>query len=152
MHHSINPVMTGVFGYYRRFGIPADNRGRTPPKRNVVRSSRAGGATSEQSPLCSDVFLCLRQNARTAQKRRRPEGRLGGPSIPFRDFKMRILTAPSTSEQSPLCSDVFLCLRQKRRHPPAPLLLLSNCDPLRWARCWWAALRAAFFSIKKYRF
>ena len=36
----------------------------------------------------------------------------------------------ATSEQSPLCSDAFLCLRQKRRHPPAPLLLLSNCDPL----------------------
>ena len=29
-----------------------------------------------------------------------------------------------------------------------PLLLLSNCDPLRWARSWWAALRAAFFSTK----
>ena len=54
----------------------------------------------------------------------------------------------ATSEQSPLCSDVFLCLWQKRRHPPAPLLLLSNCDPLRWARSWWAALRAAFFSTK----
>ena len=62
--------------------------------------------------------------------------------------EISILTAPSTSEQSPLCSDVFLCLRQKRRHPPAPLLLLSNCDPLRWARSWWAALRAAFFSTK----
>ena len=35
-----------------------------------------------------------------------------------------------SSEQSPLCSDVFLCLRQKRRHPPAPLLLLSKPDPL----------------------
>ena len=35
--------------------------GRQTPKRNVVRSSRAGGATSEQSPLCSGVFLCLRQ-------------------------------------------------------------------------------------------
>ena len=56
--------------------------------------------------------------------------------------EISILTAPSTSEQSPLCSDVFLCLRQKRRHPPAPLLLLSNCDPLRWARSWCAALRA----------
>ena len=49
MHHSINPVMTGVFGYYRRFGIPADNRGRTPPKRNVVSSSLAGGASSSQA-------------------------------------------------------------------------------------------------------
>ncbi len=55
--------------------------------------------------------------------------------------------ASTTSEQSPLCSDVFLCLWQKRRHPPAPLLLLSNCDPLRWAHSWCAALRAAFFSI-----
>ena len=35
-----------------------------------------------------------------------------------------------SSVQSPLCSDVFLCLRQKRRHPPAPLLLLSKPDPL----------------------
>ena len=58
--------------------------------------------------------------------------------------EISILTAPSTSEQSPLCSDVFLCLWQKRRHPPAPLLLLSNCDPLRWARSWCAALRATF--------
>ena len=56
--------------------------------------------------------------------------------------EISILTAPSTSEQSPLCSDVFLCMRQKRRHLPAPLLLLSNCDPLRWARSWCAALRA----------
>ena len=32
----------------------------------------------------------------------------------------------------PLCSGVFFCLRQKRRHPHAPLLLLSNCDPLCW--------------------
>ena len=56
--------------------------------------------------------------------------------------EISILTAPSTSEQSPLCSDVFLCMRQKRRHLPVPLLLLSNCDPLRWARGWCAALRA----------
>ncbi len=45
----------------------------------------------------------------------------------------------TTSEQSPLCSDVFLCLWQKRRHPPAPLLLLSKSNPLRWASIWfWA--------------
>ena len=29
------------------------------------------------------------------------------------------------------------------------LLLLSNCDPLCWARSWWAALRAAFFVSNK---
>ena len=40
--------------------------------------------------------------------------------------EISILTAPSTSEQSPLCSDVFLCMRQKRRHLPASLCLLSN--------------------------
>ena len=55
----------------------------------------------------------------------------------------------TTSEQSPLCSGVFLCLWQKRRHPPAPLLLLSNCSPPRWARSWWAALRAAFLGNGK---
>ena len=53
--------------------------------------------------------------------------------------EISVLTSLYRSEQSPLCSDVFLCLRQERRHPPAPLLLLSNCDPLRWARSWRAA-------------
>ena len=53
--------------------------------------------------------------------------------------KMSILTAPSTWSQSPLCDHVFLCLWQKRRHPPAPLLLLSKSNPLRWASIWfWA--------------
>ena len=43
----------------------------------------------------------------------------------------------------------FFCLRQKRRHPHAPLLLLSNCDPL----CWLAVGRppAAFFSNRRSR-
>ena len=50
----------------------------------------------------------------------------------------------TTWSQSSLCDHVFLCLQQKSRHPPAPLLLRSNCDPLCWARSWWAALRAAF--------
>ena len=58
----------------------------------------------------------------------------------------------TTSEQSPLCSDVFLCLWQKRRHPPAPLFLLPNCDPLRWARSWWAALQAAFSPLRNIDF
>ena len=54
------------------------------------------------------------------------------------------LSTHSTWSQSSLCDHVFLCLQQKSRHPPAPLLLRSNCDPLCWARSWWAALRAAF--------
>ena len=53
MHHSINPVMTGVFGYYRRFGIPADNRGRTPPKRQATGSNPAGGAKNDR---CKPFF------------------------------------------------------------------------------------------------
>ena len=32
----------------------------------------------------------------------------------------------------------------KRHRSFTPSLLLSNCDPLRWARSWCAALRAAF--------
>ena len=94
------------------------------------------------------TFVCDK-NTRIPQMRCGPEGRLGGSPISFRNFKISILTVPSTSEQSPLCSGVFLCLWQKRRHPPAPLLLLSNCDPLRWARSWWAALRAAFLGNGK---
>ena len=53
MHHSINPVMTGVFGYYRRFGIPADNGGRTPPKRQATGSNPAGGAKNDR---CKPFF------------------------------------------------------------------------------------------------
>ena len=34
--------------------------------------------------------------------------------------------------KSALLRRLFFCLRQKRRHPHAPLLLLSNCDPLCW--------------------
>ena len=40
------------------------------------------------------------------------------------------LASSSTSEQSPLCSGVFLCLWQKSHRPPAPLLLLPNPNPL----------------------
>lgn len=36
----------------------------------------------------------------------------------------------TTSEQSPLCSDAFLCSCAKKRHPPAPLLLLSKSQPI----------------------
>ena len=40
------------------------------------------------------------------------------------------LSIHDTSEQSPLCSDVFYFYRNKKRHPPAPLLLLSKPNPL----------------------
>ena len=60
-------------------------------------------------------------------------------------WKISILTVPSTSEQSPLCSDVFLCLRQKRRHPPAPLLLLSKSQPLTLGCDLGPPLRGGFF-------
>ena len=54
---------------------------------------------------------------------------MSGPSIPFRDFKMRILTAPSTSEQSPLCSDVLLFLRAKRTSSARFLALPLQIEP-----------------------
>ena len=49
------------------------------------------------------------------------------------ETKLSRMKPPDTSEQSPLCSDVLLFLRNKKRHPPAPLLLLSESNPLRWA-------------------
>ena len=57
----------------------------------------------------------------------------------IRRWRHRVGSSPTTgttSEQSPLCSDVFLCLRQKRRQPPAPLLLLSKSNPLRRVSIW----------------
>ena len=52
----------------------------------------------------------------------------------------------TTSEQGPLCSDVFLCLGHKRCHLPAPLLLLSKPQPLRWLAVWMP--QGAFFALK----
>ena len=40
------------------------------------------------------------------------------------------LSTRFTWSQSKLCDHVFLCPRQKRRHPPASLLLLSKSQPL----------------------
>ena len=65
-------------------------------------STRKGYATSVRRQgrqrLCGE--LRLRQNTRTAHWRRRPESRSGGSSIPFRDFKISILTVPSSSSQA----------------------------------------------------
>ena len=61
---------------------------------------------------------------------------LGSQLVFYLQRQVSFLSTQPTSEQSPLCSDVFLCLRQKRRHLSAPLLLLSNCDPFLWARSW----------------
>ena len=65
-------------------------------------STRKGYATSvrrqSRQRLCGEFRL--RQNARTAHWRRRPESRSGGSSIPFRDFKISILTVPSSSSQA----------------------------------------------------
>ena len=49
----------------------------------------------------------------------------------FLRLRVSFLSTLPMSEQSPLCSDVFLCLRQKRRHPSAPLLLF-NPNHRRW--------------------
>ena len=54
----------------------------------------------------------------------------------FALVKISVLTVLSTWWQSSLCDHVFLCLRQKRRHPPAPLLFLFKSNPLRRASIW----------------
>ena len=58
-----------------------------------------------QSHPRAKVFVCG-EHACTAQKRRRPEGRLSGSPIPFRDFKISILTLPS-KKKDPLFSGSF---------------------------------------------
>ena len=123
--------------------------------------THAPSLTSEQSPLCSGFFFCLRQKrshppaplllllrkrARSARLLGCKRPRDGSLSLPpfcgCLRFKLtdypkkgcptgclfllvqRHLAVPNaarTSEQSPLCSGFFFCLRQKRSHPPAPL-------------------------------
>ena len=95
--------------------------------------------------FCNSIKICLKPTKPLAPNSF-PVDRLMTPTLKVAGSNP---VGRTTSEQSPLCSGVFLCLWQKRRHPPAPLLLLSNCDPLRWARSWWAALRAAFLGNGK---
>ena len=55
-----------------------------------------------------------------------------------------------SGRQSRPCAKVFAFSKNactphlRRRHLPAPLLLLSNCDPLRWARSWGHPAGASF--------
>ena len=58
--------------------------------------------------------------------RRRPEGRSGAAVA---RYSISILAAPSTSEQSPLCSDVLLFLRAKRTSSARFLALPLQIDP-----------------------
>ena len=53
--------------------------------------------SGRQSRPSAKVFTCG-ENACTAHSRRGPEGPLGGSPIPFRDFKISILTAPSKTK------------------------------------------------------
>ena len=53
----------------------------------------------------------------------------------------------TTWSQSLLCDHVFLCPWQKRRHPPAPLLLLCKLNPLYWASIFQTdIIRTRFFA------
>ena len=58
--------------------------------------------------------------------RRRPEGRSGAAVA---RYSIWILAAPSTSEQSPLCSDVLLFLRAKRTSSARFLALPLQIEP-----------------------
>ena len=70
-------------------------------------------------------FAC----GKTLVRRTRAAGQKAGWVILLQrscQSQISILTVPSTWSQSELCDHVFLCLQQKRRHPPAPLLLHSK--------------------------
>ena len=135
MHHSINPVMTGVFGYYRRFGIPADNRGRTPPKRKAVGSNPARDATSEWTTLHSKSpavwlgfshtapsFLLLPTKLCFANFRGGPAARWaamrGGVSLAASFFVSQ--KSSSRAHSAALRFPAKLCLRKFPRGPRPP--------------------------------
>ena len=74
-------------------------------------------------------FALQRKRSHTAQRHRRPEGRLSGSSLLFQDFKILILTTFSTKKD--ICeADVLFCglcrpqggstLRDSNAIPPAP--------------------------------
>ena len=104
-----------------------DSAAQRPPPPFGISMLGAGRAAPAQFPACGREF--------TRHSARGPEGPLGGISSNGRKAENIGLNCPSTSEQSPLCSDVFYACGKK--YPPtAPLLLLSNCDPLRWTYSW----------------
>ena len=59
---------------------------------------------------------------------------------------LSVLGAPRRSKVR-FAPTFFYSCGIKEHHPPASLRLLSNCDPLCWARSWWAALRTAFLFL-----
>ena len=70
------------------------------------------------------------ENACTPQKRRRPEGRLCGASIPFRDFKISILTGPSKIKGHLLCRCLFILgSAAQRAAPPFGFSMLGAAEP-----------------------
>ena len=84
--------------------------------------------SGRQSRPCAEVLPCS-ENARTAQRHRRPEGRLSGSSLLFQDFKILILTTLSIKKD--ICfTDVLVCglrrpqdgstLQDSNAIPPAP--------------------------------
>ena len=99
------------------FWVPPP-KGRPPPSgdRNVWR---------EVNSALRRGFTCGKP-LRTAQMRRRPEGRSGAAVA---RYSISILAAPSTSEQSPLCSDVLLFLRAKRTSSARFLALPLQIEP-----------------------
>ena len=81
--------------------------------------------------LCQYVNMGVRKWLEKSAEKQKYKMRKTANPLSRKAFRAVSFSATKdTSEQSPLCSDVFLCLRQKRRHPPAPLLLLSKPDPL----------------------
>ena len=103
----------------------------------VRKSEKRGGQERAQPPKPGQLWKQRGLEQAAAQRVKKPTaehnlGIAGSNSVPA-----------TTSDQSPLCDHAFLCSGQKRRHPPAPLLPFPNCDPLRLAHSWQAALRAA---------
>ncbi len=75
----------------------------------------------------------------------------GETRLDFKDIESSDLQSVGGPRRSKVrfAPTFFYSCGTKERHPPAPLLLLPNCDPLCWARSWRAALRAAFFVSNK---
>ena len=58
-------------------------------------------------------------------------------------FEKFCIAIRTTSEQSPLCSDVFLCLWQKDVIRPLPCSSSPTATRLRWARSWFSFFNAS---------
>ncbi len=132
--------------YYHRYPGVAQLVERVVWDHEAAGSRPVTRTTSEQSPLCSDVFLCLWQKKTSSARSLAPPFQIEPAALGFDlvlggnlEALASILLRYFSSSQATYRLRRAFSFYYKAHRALILLLLASNCDPLRWARSWWAA-------------